>query len=137
LLRSSSDTFHSGFPTELICISYRSQTCYMTCLSNPPWFGYSNSILWRVQIMKLLIVYFSSASCYFVSLRTKYSQHLVLRHPQSLFFRLCGRQSFTQTKTYVTFHSMLFYVEKSLPPCPISKLEEHPMSVWNCCLIYL
>jgi hypothetical protein len=35
--------------------------------------------------MKLLIMKFSPTSCHFISLRSKYPQHHVLKHPQSLF----------------------------------------------------
>jgi hypothetical protein len=36
--------------------------------------------------MKLLIMQFSPTSCYFISLRPKYSpQHPVLKYPQSMF----------------------------------------------------
>jgi hypothetical protein len=40
----------------------------------------------RVQVMKLLIMQFSPASCHFIPLRPKkLPQHPVLRHPQSVF----------------------------------------------------
>jgi hypothetical protein len=43
--------------------------------------------LWSVQVMKLLIMQSSPASCHFLSLKSKYSpQHPVLKHPQSVFF---------------------------------------------------
>jgi len=45
-----------------------------------PWFW------WSLQVMKLLIMQYPPASCYFFHLRSKYSlQHPVLRHPQYLF----------------------------------------------------
>jgi hypothetical protein len=36
-------------------------------------------------LMKLLIIQFSPTSRHFISLRSSYSQHTVLRHPQSVF----------------------------------------------------
>jgi hypothetical protein len=38
---------------------------YMCRPSHPLWFEHPNSIWWRAQIMKLLIVQFSPAPCYF------------------------------------------------------------------------
>jgi hypothetical protein len=55
-----------------------------------------NNILWRVQIMELLITRFYLASCHFIPLRSKYSpKHPVLKHPQSVLFPWCERPSFT------------------------------------------
>jgi len=45
--------------------------------------------------MKLTIMEFFPSTCYFLSLRSKYSlHHFVLRHPQSVFFPSCERWSF-------------------------------------------
>jgi hypothetical protein len=46
----------------------------------------TSSLTWSgVQVMKLLTTQFSPPSCYFISLRSKYSpQHPVLKHPQSI-----------------------------------------------------
>jgi hypothetical protein len=58
---------------------------YVYCMSHsphPPWFYHSNNTQ-GVQIMKLLIKQFSSASCYLIPLRSKWSpQHTVLKYPQ-------------------------------------------------------
>jgi hypothetical protein len=55
--------------------------------SHPPWFDYPNNILWSVQIMRLLIIQSSPASCHSLILGSKFSpQHPVLKHPQSMFF---------------------------------------------------
>jgi hypothetical protein len=40
--------------------------------SHPPRFHYPNNIWWRVQIMKILIMPFSPASCYFIRFKSKY-----------------------------------------------------------------
>jgi hypothetical protein len=58
-------------------------SCYTPYQSHRPWVDHSNYIWRRVQDMKLLIMQFSPASCHFISLRSKYSQHPVLKHPQS------------------------------------------------------
>jgi hypothetical protein len=52
----------------------------MLCQSDLPWFDHSNYIWRRVQVTKLLIIWLSSASRHFSSLRSKYSpQHPVLK----------------------------------------------------------
>jgi hypothetical protein len=51
-----------------------------------PWFDYLNNIWWSVQVMKLLIMQSFSAFRHFLPLRSKHSQHPVLKHPQSIFF---------------------------------------------------
>jgi putative component of membrane protein insertase Oxa1/YidC/SpoIIIJ protein YidD len=45
--------------------------------------------------MKLLILQFSPTSCHFIPLCSKYSQHPVIKHPQSMFLPQCHRPSFT------------------------------------------
>jgi hypothetical protein len=60
-----------------VYISHLSHAIYMPRQSPPPWFDHPNNIWWRVQIMKLLIMQFSSASCHSIPLRFKYSpKHL-------------------------------------------------------------
>jgi hypothetical protein len=41
---------------------------------HPPWFNHPNNILWRIQVMKLIIMQFSSRPV-FLPFRSKYSQH--------------------------------------------------------------
>jgi hypothetical protein len=64
---------------------YSPHSCYITCLSHPPSFDHSNYTWRRVQPMKPLIMQFPPISCHFISFRPKYSQHPVLKHPQSMF----------------------------------------------------
>jgi hypothetical protein len=45
---------------------------------------YSNYTWRRVQIMKFLVMHFSPLSCHLLSLRLRYSQHSVLKRPQSM-----------------------------------------------------
>jgi hypothetical protein len=47
---------------------------YLFRPSHPLWFGHPNNIWWRAQIMKLLIMQFSPASCYFLL-----GQHILFR----------------------------------------------------------
>jgi hypothetical protein len=55
---------------------------------------------WKVQIMKFPLMQFSSLSCYFFSLRSKYSPlHPVLRHLQSRFYTWSERLNFTDKIT--------------------------------------
>jgi hypothetical protein len=95
---------HPGLPNSLIsshCL-IKTLNAFLTCpicatcpahlilldLSHHP-----NNISWRVQIIKLLNTQFLTS---FLSLRSKYSpQHPVLKHPQSVFFPLHDRPSFT------------------------------------------
>jgi len=61
--------------------------------SHAPLFDDPNDILWRVQVIKLLIMQSSPSSWHFPPLRSKYSspQHPVLKHPPSVFYSLCQR----------------------------------------------
>jgi len=81
------------------CISQLYHVCYMACLSHPPRFDHLNNIWWSIKIMQLFVMP-STASCHFFLLRFTYSlQHPVLKHPQSVFFTYCDRQSFTPIHT--------------------------------------
>jgi hypothetical protein len=44
--------------------------CYMPCQSHTPWLDHSNCTWRRVQVMKLLIMQFSPASCHLIPLRS-------------------------------------------------------------------
>jgi hypothetical protein len=69
---------------------------YMSRPSHPPWLDHSNYTWRTVQVMKLLIMQFSSTPYHFIPLRSKYSpQHPVLKHAQSMFFPKCQWPSFT------------------------------------------
>jgi hypothetical protein len=58
----------------------------MTRPSHPPGLDYFNYTWRRVQITKLLVMQFSPTSRHFIPLWSKHSlQHLVLKHPQSVF----------------------------------------------------
>jgi hypothetical protein len=70
-----------------ILISRRPCPCYMPRPFNLPWFDYLTDIWWRVQVTRFLIVQFSSASCYFLLLRSKSSpKDFTLKHLQIFCF---------------------------------------------------
>jgi hypothetical protein len=54
-----------------VCTSPVPHTCYKPCQSDYSWFYHPNNISWWMQIMKLLVVYFSPLSCYLVRLRLR------------------------------------------------------------------
>jgi hypothetical protein len=56
----------------VLCISRLSYACYVPRLFHVPSFHYPNNILWSVQVMKLLIMQSSPASCHFLPLRSAY-----------------------------------------------------------------
>jgi hypothetical protein len=59
-------------------------------------FYHPHNIGWGTQIMKLLIIKFSSVPCYLVPLRPKYfPQHPILKHPQRMLLPQFQRPSFT------------------------------------------
>jgi hypothetical protein len=74
-----------AFPPMYYVHSSPPHSCYMPCPSHPPRLDHSN-YTWRiVEIMKLLIMYFSLIFRHFIHLRSKYSlQHPVLMHLQSM-----------------------------------------------------
>ena len=81
-----SGLFPPGFPPKpclhLCCPS----TYCMPGSLRSSWFYRPIYVLWGVQIIKLLVMYFSPLPCYLVLLRTKYlPQHPIHRHPQPIF----------------------------------------------------
>jgi hypothetical protein len=52
-------SFLLAFPSISYMHSYSLHSCYMPYPSHPPWLEHSNYIWQRVQVMKLLIMYFS------------------------------------------------------------------------------
>jgi hypothetical protein len=74
----SSGHFPSRFPTKQ-CMHFSSFACNMIRTSQIP--------RWSLQIMKIFIMQFSPATCYFLPFRSKYSpQYPVLNDTQSIFF---------------------------------------------------
>jgi len=100
-----SGLFPSVFPTKTVHASSLHHTCYMPRRSHSSRFDHPNNIWWRVQIIKLLIMYFSPLPWYLVPLRPKYSpQQPILKHPQPMFLPQCERQiSYPSTKTRSCF----------------------------------
>jgi hypothetical protein len=69
------------------CRHRSSHARYMSRPCHPPWFDRLNTISWRAQVTKLLIMQSSPASHHFLPLRSKYSpQHSVLKYSQAVFF---------------------------------------------------
>ena len=61
-------------------------TRYMPRPSHSSRFDHPNYIWWGVQIIKLLIVYFSTLPCNIIPLRTKYPPlYPILKYPQATF----------------------------------------------------
>ena len=71
-------------------------TCYMPHPSHSSQFDHLNNTWWGVQIIKLLIMYFSPLPCYLIPHMLKYSpQYPILKHPQPKFLPQCEWPSFT------------------------------------------
>jgi hypothetical protein len=82
-----------------------------TCLAHLIFFWFDSlSDIWRrVQIMKLLILQFSSAFCHFIPRGSKYSpQYPVLRN-NLVFFRYCKRPSFTPIQNRKQNYSCAYF----------------------------
>jgi hypothetical protein len=108
-----SGIFLSRFPPISYMHSFLFHLSYMPSPPNPPWLDHSKyTSTWQiVQIMKLLIMQLSPASCPFILLRFKYPpQHLVPKHPQSMFHSQCQRSSFTPILYHRQNQSCIFYV---------------------------
>jgi hypothetical protein len=74
-----SGLFSLAFPPKSYINSSSPHACYMSRPSHPPWSDLSYYTWRKTQLMKL-IIQFSSASYYFILLRSKYSpQHPVLK----------------------------------------------------------
>jgi len=79
-------------------------TCYMSRLCDSR-FYHPHTIGRGVQIIKLLIMYFSLLPCHLVPRRPEYSpQHPILKHPQPTFFPQCERPSFTPIQNMLALY---------------------------------
>ena len=79
-----------------VYVSPLPHTRYMFRPSNSSRFYNPHNIVCGVQIIKLLIMWFSPLPCHLVPLRPKYSpQHHIFKHPQPTFLPQCERPSFT------------------------------------------
>jgi hypothetical protein len=74
--------FHSDFLTKILCVFLMAHVCCMFHSSHPPWFNHliifgNEYKLWRFSLCSFL----SLSSCYFMSLRSRYSPLLcILKH---------------------------------------------------------
>jgi hypothetical protein len=83
-------------------ISPLPRKCYIPCPLLSFRFYHPHNSRRRVQIMELLIMYFSPLPCSLVPLRPKYSpQHPILKHPPPQFLPQCPRPSFTPIQNAV------------------------------------
>lgn len=95
----------SGYPTKMLC----------TFLISPifkSWLDHPNN-LWKVQIMKLHFYRFFPTSYHFIPISSQYSsQHLVVKHPKSVFFSTCKRPNFNlhERKGKIMVFNMLFFM---------------------------
>ena len=91
--------FPSDFPTKIQYTSLSPYNLHVHPIRSS-WFYHPNNIVWGVQIIKLLIMYFSPFPYYLVPPRPKYSpQHPILKHPQPKLLPECGWPCFTPYKT--------------------------------------
>jgi hypothetical protein len=102
--------FPSGFVTKILYSPHLPHACYIPHPSHP-WFNHPMNILWRVQIMNL-IMQFCSAFSYFLPLRSKYFPvSLSTLFSNSLYlcssFKVKGQVSHTYKTTGKT---VLFYI---------------------------
>jgi hypothetical protein len=97
-----------GFSTKILEIFFSlSHTCYMIHPPHFPWLNNPNNSLWTLQIIKLLIMLFSSAFHYLLQFQTKYSpQHPVLKHTINLCSSLRVRQSLTPPENSQDYSSV-------------------------------
>jgi hypothetical protein len=91
-----------------ICIPLLQNSCYMPRPSHPSRLDHSKYTWRRVQVTKLLIMQFSPVSYHFIPLLSKYTQHPVLKHPQSMFVPLCRRRSFTPIQNHSQNYSFVY-----------------------------
>jgi hypothetical protein len=80
----------------------------MSRLPHFPWFNHPNNIRWSMQVMKFVITQFSPRSI-FLPFRSKYSQHSVLRNPQSVFLPHSERPSFAPIQHNWQSYSFVYF----------------------------
>ena len=89
-----SGLFLFDFPTETLYTPLLSHhTCYMSRPSRSSRFYHPNNIWWGIQIIKLLIMYFSPFHYYSYTITPP--QHPILKHPQPTFLPQYDRPNFT------------------------------------------
>lgn len=77
------------------CIFHLPHAIYTSCLSVLPWFDNDNNICWRVQNMKLLLMYYFPAFCSFLSLIFQLSPQNFIHSTNSLHYFLMVRDNFS------------------------------------------
>jgi hypothetical protein len=85
--RSSKGLYPSGFLARVFYSFLVSPSALYNLTYRPPFSYHSNNILWRLPIVKFLIIQFYRASCCFVLVRYKFSsQHPVFKYRQPMTF---------------------------------------------------
>jgi len=98
--------FHQKIP---LCIYVLPHRFHMPSPSHSFLFHHTNRIWWTVQIIKLLIMYFSPPLCSLVLLRPKYlPQNPILAHPQSVSPTIWETKFHTHTKNGQSYNSVCF-----------------------------
>jgi len=104
-LRLPSGSFTSTFP----------RTCYMPRPSHSSRFYHPNNAGRGVQVIKLLIVWFSPLPFHIIPLRPKYSpQQPVLKHLQPTFLPQCERPNKTTGKIIVLYILIFVFLNSKL-----------------------
>ena len=105
---SSKFSLSPRFPTKTL---YNLLSCPQYALHDTPphcRFYRPNSIGW-LQIIKLLITWFSPLPCNLVRLTPRYSpQHPILKHPQPTFLPKCKRPSYTPIQNNRQNHKSIY-----------------------------
>jgi hypothetical protein len=106
-----SNSFPSIFVRKLCTHALRSYAFYRFHPYSHLWFDDSNN-QWGVQIVKLPIMKFSPATCYFLPLRSKYFSQALLSDTLSLFSSLSMRkqESYPHMKHEKWYSSVYFYL---------------------------
>ena len=113
----------------------------MTEPSHSSRFNHPNNIGWGIQIIQLLIVYFSSRPCYLVPPGPKYSpQHPILKHPQPTFLPQYERPSFTPIQNnwqnYISLYLLFLLNIQEETLKPISYIQKAIFASTGRSLIY-
>jgi hypothetical protein len=101
------------FPPKSSMHFFSPHSCYMPCPSHPPSLDHSNYIWRRIQVMKLLVMQFSSKCYHFIPLWSKYSpQAPFFSNSLSLCFSLLVREQVSRpyktTDKIIVLHIIIF-----------------------------
>jgi hypothetical protein len=103
-----SGLFPLAFPPISYMHSSSPHSCYIPCLSHPPWLDHSNYVLRGVQVMKLLVMQFPPVSRNFIPLRSKYSPQHTLSLCSSLNVRDQASRPYRTTGKIIVLYILIF-----------------------------